>query len=243
MEERFSIVGCGKRTVKELQVITGLFQKFSCVSVSNDFDDSLDYLLRKNPSLVFIDLDREGKLKNPFCFVNELHNYLEELPVFVGMSRSKTLAYEAIKHNFFDLLLTPVSEFEMRKCLMRYQKTFRKNNQERLCLKSYSDYRFIGLDEILYLKADNNTTDFYLTHDRKVSAYKTLKHFEECLPEGFLRVHHSYIINTKQVIRINYGKSLIALHGQSADIPFSKSYRLQVDHLRENLVTSLSVVS
>lgn len=243
MEQKFSIVGCEKKTVDDLQKITNLFQDFNCVSISTGFDESLDHLLRKTPSLVFIDLDRKGKMKDPFCFVNVLNHYLEELPIFIGISKSKKLAYEAIKNNFFDLLLAPLSEFEMRKCLMRYEKKFRERNSEKLCLKSYSDYRFINFNEILYVKADNNTTDFYLTEGRKVSAYKTLKHFEKSLPGEFLRIHHSYIINTRQVNRINYGKSVIALHGQAPDIPFSKSYKLQVDDLRENLITSLSIVS
>lgn len=243
METRFAIVGCEKKTVDELQVITNLFQEFNCVSISSGFDDSLDNLLRKNPSLVFIDLDRKGKIKDPFCFVNELNHYLEELPTFIGISKSKRSAYDAIKYNFFDLLLTPLSEFEMRKCLMRYKKIMREKRSEKLCLKSYSDYRFLNFDEILYLKADNNTTDFFLTGGRKVSAYKTLKHFGESLPDDFLRIHHSFIINTRHINRINYGKSVIALHGEAPDIPFSKSYKVQVDHLRENLMTSLAIVS
>ena len=243
MDQKYSIVGCETKTVDDLREITNLFQDFSCVSISTGFDESLDHVLRKNPSLVFIDLDRKGKIKDPFCFANELNHYLEELPTFIGISKSKRLAYEAIKNNFFDLLLTPLSEFEMRKCLMRYKKRIREKSSEKLCLRSYSDYRFLNFDEILYLKADNNTTDFFLAGDRKVSAYKTLKHFEESLPEDFLRIHHSYIINTKHINRINYGKSVIALHGQAPDIPFSKSYKVQVDHLRENLMTSLAIVS
>lgn len=223
--------------------MTGKFPEFHCAFFSDGYEESMDNLLKKKPSLVFIDLDNKSRLKNPFCFINELHHYLEELPGFVGLSSSRKLAYDAIKNNFLDFLLKPLSEFEMRKVLMKYQQNSKKKYSEKLCLKSYSDYRFINFEEILYLKADNNTTDFYLTHGRKVSAYKTLKHFHNSLPGGFLRVHHSYIINTNQVIRINYGKSLIALHGQAPEIPFSKSYKLQVDHLKEILVTSLSVVS
>lgn len=243
MEQRFSIVGCDKETESKLKFIIGFFPGFSCVSISNELDEALDSLLKKTPSLVFIDLSQKGNLKDPFSFVNELHHYLEELPVFIGIAQSKILAYDAIKNNFFDLLLTPLSEFELRKSIMRYQKNHIKKDSERLCLKSYSDYRFIDLDEILYLKADNNTTDFYLTEGRKVSAFKTLKHFEESLPGDFLRVHHSYIINTNQVTRINFGKSVIALQDKVPNIPFSKSYKLQVDNLKKNLVTTLSIVS
>jgi DNA-binding LytR/AlgR family response regulator len=203
----------------------------------------MDNILHKFPSLVFIDIDNKNKFGNPFQFVKELYPYLQELPSFVALSSSKKNAYDVIKNDFFDYLLKPLSKMELRKCLLKYKKQKQAERSDRLCLKSYSDYQFVDLDEILYLKADNNTTDFCLFQDRKISAYKTLKHFENILPRNFLRVHHSYIINTHQITRINFGKSTIVLRGKSSNIPFSKSYKPQVDHLKEQFFSSLSLVS
>lgn len=243
MEYTFSIIGCDRQVVDQIKTLTGPYTDFRCVSVSEGYEESLDCVLKYGPSMVFVDLNKHGQLKNPFCLVNELNQYLEELPQFVGISAHKEIAYEAIKNQFFDFLLQPLSEFEMRKCLIKYKKILNRKNSEKLCLKSYSDYRFLTFEDILYLKADNNTTDFYLTQGRKVSAYKTLKHFEDSLPQKFMRIHNSYIINTSQVIRINYGRSLIALQGCTPEVPFSKSYKAQVDQLKEYLMTSLSIVS
>lgn len=219
------------------------FPEFRCLSVSSNYDEAMDNILQDFPSLVFIDIDNKSDFGNPFQFVNELHPYLQELPSFVALSSSKKNAYDVIKNNFLDYLLKPLSKIELRKCLMKFKKQQQTEGSDRLCLKSYSDYQFVDLDDILYLKADNNTTDFYLLQDRKISAYKTLKHFENLLPRTFLRVHHSYIINTRQITRINFGKSMIVLKGKSSDIPFSKSYKPQVDHLKESFFSSLSLVS
>lgn len=199
--------------------------------------------MKEIPSIVFMDVDVKGKVGDPFYLVNELYQYLEELPCFVAISSSKKLAYDVIKSNFIDYLLKPLSELEIRKCLFRFQKKNGSRTLDKICLKSYSDYRFIDLKDILYLKADNNATDFYLITEKKISAYKTLKYFEEAMPNNFLRVHHSYIINTCQIARINFAKSKIILRGNLEDIPFSKSYKAQVDHLKDNFFTSLSVVS
>src|SRR5690606_12668274 len=114
---------------------------------------------------------------------------------------------------------------------------------ERICLKSHSDYQFIDLDEIIYLMADNNTTDFFLLHNKKVSAYKTLKHFGRLLPHHFLRIHKSYIINTHQITRINFGKSWVVLRGKTENIPFSKSYKSQIADLKERFYISQTLVS
>ena len=69
-----------------------------------------------------------------------------------------------------------------------------------------------------------------------ISAFKTLKSFEEKLPEGFIRVHQSYILNSRYVSRINYGKSICTLsHGQEEELPFSKTYKDRIDALKDLL--------
>jgi two-component system, LytTR family, response regulator len=100
-----------------------------------------------------------------------------------------------------------------------------------ICIKSYGDYQFIPVNEIVYLKADNNTTDFILQNGRKLTAYKTLKHYEVSLPFFFFRVHNSYIVNSNHVSRINTGKSLVYLNGGDVSISFSKTFKDNIDTL------------
>ncbi|MCB0744141.1 MAG: LytTR family transcriptional regulator, partial [Ignavibacteriae bacterium] len=105
----------------------------------------------------------------------------------------------------------------------------------KLCLKSYKDYRFIDIDEILFLKADNASTDFFMVDGTKVSAYKTLKFFEDLLPDNFTRIHNSYIVNQNYVSRIHFGRSKCTLKNNNFNIPFSKSYRENVIVLEKEL--------
>lgn len=227
---------------EHLQKLLLDFQNFTCLGLTSQRHDALNNILENKPSIVFLDIDKKSGIKNPFNFVHELHQFLEELPAFVAVSSSKTSAYDVLKNNFQDYLLKPIDLYELRKCIMKYEKMCYKSNAKKICVRSYSDYRFLNLDDILFLKADNNTTDFHLIGDRKITAYKTLKIFEEKLPLMYLRVHHSYIVNTNKIIRINYGKSLIALES-GPDIPFSRSYRSQVEQLKDRFSSSLSLVS
>jgi two-component system, LytTR family, response regulator len=100
-----------------------------------------------------------------------------------------------------------------------------------ICIKSYGDYQFIPVNDIVYLKADNNTTDFILQNGRKLTAYKTLKHYEVNLPFFFFRIHNSYIVNSHHVSRINTGKSLVYLNEGETSISFSKTFKENVDTL------------
>ncbi len=83
--------------------------------------------------------------------------------------------------------------------------------------------------DIVYLKADNNTTDFYLQSGKVITAFKTLKHFEQLLPFYFFRIHHSYVINVGHVSRINLGKNQCYLLNNEIALPFSRTYKEAID--------------
>jgi len=99
-----------------------------------------------------------------------------------------------------------------------------------ICIKSYGDYRYIDSNDILYFEADNNSTDIHLNNGEMITAFKTLKHFETVLPESqFLRIHNSYIINVDQVSRIHTGNTVCYIKNSTTKLPFSKSYKDNVD--------------
>lgn len=98
-----------------------------------------------------------------------------------------------------------------------------------ICVKSYGDYRFIAADDICYLQADNNSTDIHLNNGEMVTAFKTLKHFETVLPSPFVRIHNSYIVNIDYVSRIHTGNAVCYIKNTTTKLPFSKSYKENVD--------------
>lgn len=98
-----------------------------------------------------------------------------------------------------------------------------------ICIKSYGDYQFIALKDVVYLKADNNTTDFHLQNGKKLTAYKTLKHYENNLPSFFYRIHNSYIVNSNYVSRINTGKLICYLDNNEISVSFSKTFKDNID--------------
>ena len=99
-----------------------------------------------------------------------------------------------------------------------------------ICVKSYGDYRYIDSNDVLYFEADNNSTDIHLNNGEMITAFKTLKHFETVLPQiQFLRIHNSYIINVNQVSRIHTGNTVCYIKNSTTKLPFSKSYKENVD--------------
>ncbi|QWX85502.1 response regulator transcription factor [Cellulophaga sp. HaHaR_3_176] len=237
MEYEYTIINSDASSSHELRSQLSNFSEFICAGVSNNCTDGLNLILKEIPEIVFINLSKDSI--SCFSMIAELHQYLKCTPLIIGYSNTKDQAYDAIKNGFFDYWILPLNEFDIRKTSFRLQKTQLKveNPYTTLCLKSYRDYRYIDTNEIMYLKADNNTTDVIMKDGSIINAYKTLKTFENRLPNNFIRIHQSYILNTNYISRINYGKSICALKGET-QLPFSKSYKENIDSLKKTLTKS-----
>jgi DNA-binding LytR/AlgR family response regulator len=162
-------------------------------------------------------------------------------PFFIGLSSLKEKSFDAYKFAFNDFLLKPLSEVSIRKAISKYQKKYAPKKSETICLKSYKDYQYLAIDDILYLKADNNTTDFYMSDGSVIGAYKTLKVFENNLPKEFLRIHKSYIINKNFISRIHYGKSMCIIRNEHK-IPFTKTFKENIDAIN-NLLSKNNIIT
>ncbi len=234
MEYSYTIIDSDATSNLQLQHYLEDYGDFVCSGEARNCSDGLNAILKYTPDVVFINLN--DKAFEYFHMVAELYQYVKNIPILIGISRSKEYAYNAIKNNFFDYWLMPYNEFDIRKTLLRLKKQLpKKDVSHTLCLKSYNDYQYLDTNEILYLRADNNATDFVMKDGSKVSAYKTLKSFENRLPANFIRVHQSYILNTDYVSGINYGKSLCFLKVRKTKLPFTKTYKENIEGLKKIL--------
>ncbi len=209
------------------------FPLLNTIDSSFDVNEATNIILKEKPELVFLNVD--SVFENAFSFVNDINQYLDKSPNFIAISKNKDNAYRAIKYGFFDYLVKPMSELEIRKSLSKFKKKHLVKDKYTLCLKSYKDYQYIDTNEILFLKADNNTTDFYIKDSTVISAFKTLKIFEMALPNNFLRIHKSYIVNKDYVSRLNYGKQMCTVDNATHKIPFTKTYIDNIEFIKDSL--------
>ena len=234
MEYTYSIIDSDAISNLQLSAFLDEYEDFNCLGINKSPMDGLNNILKFSPDLVFVHLNENTT--SLFQMVVELHQYVSTIPLFIGIAKTKEHAYDAIKNNFFDYWLQPYNEFEIRKSLLKLQKRVPKEDTtQTICLKSYNDFHYLDTTEILYLQADNNTTEFHMNDGTVTHAYKTLKTFEKQLPKNFVRIHQSYIVNTVYVSRINFGKSICALKKTKKSLPFSKSYRENMDNLKKSL--------
>ncbi|MEL6811717.1 MAG: LytTR family DNA-binding domain-containing protein [Bacteroidota bacterium] len=237
MEYPFVIIDNDPKTINSIQLSMENQPEFACVGITDDEQTGLDLILERRPALVFLDIELPGRDCNKILFniINELHKYVDNLPQFVVMAQTAEYAIQGIRNNVLDYIVKPMEQNLLRRCLLRFQRQVASHLVNTLCFKSYGDYKFINADDVLYLKADNNTTDIVLSGDRVVRAFKTLKCFQDALPSNFMRIHNSYIVNIDQISRIHFGKSKCTIKNTMDFVPFSKSYRSNVEHIKDCL--------
>lgn len=127
-------------------------------------------------------------------------------------------AIDAIRFSAVDYLLKPIDINDLKRAISRVQ-TKRTNHDFhgqlesllhnlrvnditgfRLAIPSSDGLLFIGLKDILYCEADGNYTTIHMSDNKSHVVSKTLKEYENLLgPYNFLRVHHSFLVNIKEI--------------------------------------------
>lgn len=96
-----------------------------------------------------------------------------------------------------------------------------QTKQGRYILEYSQILYFEALDKRIYLNTANQSYPFYSTLDSLCDE----------LPKGFIRCHKSYIVNTDNIISVDFSDSVIRVKGGMM-IPVSRSYRAAIKELK-----------
>lgn len=147
-------------------------------------------------------------------------------------------AIKAFKYSAVDYLLKPLDPDEFFDTIKRLDVSFKKSSERQLnvmknsmenkeldviVISSLRALHYIDVKSIVRLESYKNYTDVFLESGEKITASKTIKHFEELLPKSlFFRVHHQHIINLnflKRFYNNNGGKVELV---NSIEVPVSR---------------------
>ena len=97
-------------------------------------------------------------------------------------------------------------------------------NSDRLFLEHNLNAGFVTINDIVFLTADTVYSNVCTVQQGKILIRRTLKKWEEMLPENFLRIHRSTIINLNHVLKVEKW--------------FKRSYKVQMMHTSESFIIS-----
>ncbi|MEM1338367.1 MAG: response regulator [Bacteroidota bacterium] len=175
---------------------------------------------REKPDIIFLDIQLNAL--TGFDLLTQIDNSEVEV---IFTTAFDNYAIQAFKFSALDYLLKPLDAADLNATLERLisQKglknasrkietllyNFNKNIQQekRLAIPTMEGLDMIEVKHIIYLQSDANYTHIHILANKKITAPKTLKYFEEILDERlFFRVHKSYLVNVSFISSYVKGK-------------------------------------
>lgn len=112
-----------------------------------------------------------------------------------------------------EIALQAISKLQSELQILHNRNEVIKNT---IAFKDGKDMHLVKVENILYLKAKSNYCYIYTRNKKPFFTSKTLKYWEETLPESiFLRCHKSHLINVKEVVRLNLSDNRIQMSDDS----------------------------
>ena len=101
----------------------------------------------------------------------------------------------------------------------------KKAELHQLVLPTIEGFDVIKTENVVRLQGNGNFTDIFLRGKQKKMVCRFLKYFEELLPDHFVRIHKSHIINTKSITSYHKGAGGYVTLEDGSEVEVSVSYK------------------
>lgn len=97
-----------------------------------------------------------------------------------------------------------------------------KPGNKKIAIPTLTGYHLIQVEDIIRCQSDVNYTIVHFTNQPKVVVSKTLREFENMLePHGFIRLHHSHLVNPAYIKEYHKGKGGYVILNDKSEIEVS----------------------
>ena len=212
---------------KEMITLLETYPHIQVVGQADSVESAITEVNKTSPDILFLDIQMPRK--SGFDLLNEID--FDGQIIFV--TAYDEYAIRAFEVNALDYLLKPVSSERLELTLQRLYNEIpqispvsrKLNYDDRLFLNFGTRLNFLRINQITAITAEKDYTLVQLADGRSGLTYKSMKEWEERLPEKyFSRIHRSTIINIENITKI--------------DKWFNNSLKVHVPGLKEPLVVS-----
>lgn len=208
-------------TVRVLEKIIRVNDNINEIFVASNGEEAIEIVKNNDIDLAFMDVDMpimdglesskimlsiDGNLK--IVFITAYRDY----------------ACDSYEIKAFDFILKPIDFGRVKDNIEKIIEITTDSKQENslisnnlLIIKEKQDYHMINMTEINYIEKDHNLL-VVNTLDRKYYTNLNLSEMEKRLTSNFLRTHKSYIVNLKNIQRIEpYGDTSFIIYFKNTD--------------------------
>ena len=187
--------------------------------------EAREYLMNDTADVIFCDINMPDL--NGMDFVKSLVSP----PLIVFTTAYSEYAVEGFKVNAVDYLLKPFGLQDFQRAANRLRERLENNpatsstayQDDTVFLKT--DYRTVkvSMSNIRYIEGMSEYLKVWIDGEQKpIITLMSLKKMEERLPDFFMRIHRSYIVNLKKIQEVN--KNRIIMDAQTY-LPIGELYK------------------
>ncbi len=199
------------------------------VTTCQDAMQAFQVLNEQQVDLVFLDIEMPEI--NGIDFIKSL----AQPPAIILTTAYREYALESYEIEVVDYLLKPVSFKRFFKSITKYLKSIDAPTTKQIAVTPtpkgkgsiyvYSNKKNIKVhfEEMLYLESIKDYIRIH-TSERTIISKDTISRYEELLPNSFLRIHRSYIVNTSKITAFTAHDIEI----EDKEIPIGTSYKKAV---------------
>ena len=200
------------------------FANFELVATFRNGLKALEFLNSNTVDVIFLDINM------PHLSGLSLSKMLPKETAIVFTTAYSEHAVDSYTVNTVDYLLKPISLERFTKAinkLISVNKTTpnldESTNNKTLLIKSGTETHQILIEDILYLQKDGNYMYYHLAL-KKIMARENVSNALNNLPESFIQIHKSYIVNTKAINTFSTDTVII----NQIKIPIGNQYKNQL---------------
>ncbi|HRF99612.1 MAG: LytTR family DNA-binding domain-containing protein [Bacteroidia bacterium] len=199
--------------INNQELISNLLKSYAenvqVVGLANSVDSAYKAINEHHPDLIFLDIQMPDGTGFDLLKKFEKINFK-----IIFVTAHQEFAIEAFKYSALDYLLKPLSPANLLAAVKKAEETMGEDelntklkillnniaepikNKKKIVLKTMERIYSVDLDDIIRFESDGGYTKVYLTDGKRIMVSKTMKEFDDLLLDaGFLRVHHSHLIN------------------------------------------------
>jgi two-component system LytT family response regulator len=181
-------------------------------------DEAISISKKENISIALFDIELENEYLNGLevaKIIKKINPYTKMI-FLTGYSK---YAIDSFSVHPYDYILKPINRNRLMETINYLASECIKHNNDNIIIKNKNETIIVPIEDIIFIEKQNNNIIINTKNNEYISNL-TLGEIKERLPNNFLRMHNSYIVNK---VKIN---KLVDIGNRSYQIHFKNSNKV-----------------